>query len=265
GVLFAIVETTSPTAGRHLVTVNPTTGVCTNIGTLTRQFACLAFRLNGVLYGVTGKNGADPKSLFTLNTTTAQESLLFALPNGGGGETIAFHPNGLLYHSSGGTPPPAVFESVNVDTQVVTPISSTSDPECFSMGYFHGQLFGSDYNSDLYSVDIATGVRTPVGAMADQLPQTPQNARNRGLAFVSIVYVDDDWAAVPNGTDPDGAGPATAMGFDAFATITEGVNAVATGGIVEVHSGTYPENVDTTTKAVNLSAGASPGQVTING
>src|SRR5205085_3464552 len=79
------------------------------------------------------------------------------------------------------------------------------------------------------------------------------------------VYVDDDWAAVPDGTDPDGAGPATAMGYDAFATIQEGINGVVTAGTVQIHSGTYTENVDATTKAVSLSAGASPGQVTING
>jgi hypothetical protein len=58
-----------------------------------------------------------------------------------------------------------------------------------------------------------------------------------------VVYVDDDWAAVPNGTDPDGAGPATEMGFDAFATVQGGVTGVAPGGTVNVASGTYPEQV----------------------
>src|ERR1041385_5324968 len=66
-----------------------------------------------------------------------------------------------------------------------------------------------------------------------------------------IVYVDDDWSSVPNGDDPDGAGPATAMGFDAFTTIGAGVNAVANPGTVIVYPGTYTENV-TTTKTLSL-------------
>ena len=67
----------------------------------------------------------------------------------------------------------------------------------------------------------------------------------------AIVYVDDDWASVPNGDDPDGAGPATAMGFDAFATIGAGVNGVANPGTVIVYPGSYTDNV-TTTKTLTL-------------
>ena len=71
------------------------------------------------------------------------------------------------------------------------------------------------------------------------------------LAAASVVYVDDDWVAVPNGTDPDGIGPATEMGFDAFATIQGGINAVATGGQVIVAAGSYVEN-PTITRAMTL-------------
>ena len=55
----------------------------------------------------------------------------------------------------------------------------------------------------------------------------------------STVYVDDDWAAVTPGTDPDAGGPATNFGCDSFATIQGGVGGVATGGTVIVYSGTY--------------------------
>ncbi len=60
---------------------------------------------------------------------------------------------------------------------------------------------------------------------------------------VTDVYVDDDWDAVAWGDDPDGIGPATAMGVDAFYTIQDGVDAVADGGTIHVYDGTYLESV----------------------
>ena len=59
----------------------------------------------------------------------------------------------------------------------------------------------------------------------------------------AAVYVDDDFAGAVIGTDPDGAGPATAFGFDAFLTIQAGVGVVSDGGVVHVAPGTYVETV----------------------
>ncbi len=53
------------------------------------------------------------------------------------------------------------------------------------------------------------------------------------------VYVDDDWAALADGEDPDGAGPAAAIGFDAFATLQAAIDAVLGGGAVHVEPGSY--------------------------
>jgi hypothetical protein len=78
----------------------------------------------------------------------------------------------------------------------------------------------------------------------------------------SVVYVDDDFTG-PAGSDPDGAGPATAIGYDAFPTIQGGVNGVASGGTVNVAAGTYHEDVNVN-KAVNLN-GAGAGVVTVSG
>ncbi len=66
-----------------------------------------------------------------------------------------------------------------------------------------------------------------------------------------VVYVDDDWISVPLGTDPDG-GPSTAMGYDAFATVQEGLNAVAAGGIVNVLEGDYLEDVSIVSNGTRL-------------
>ncbi len=59
----------------------------------------------------------------------------------------------------------------------------------------------------------------------------------------SIVYVDDDFAALAYGADPDGAGPIHAVGCDAFGTVQAGIDAVADGGAVLVFGGTYAENL----------------------
>ena len=54
------------------MTVNPATGVCTDVGPLSQAIASLAFRSNGVLYAVSGQNGANPETLFTLDTSQAR-------------------------------------------------------------------------------------------------------------------------------------------------------------------------------------------------
>jgi hypothetical protein len=182
GTLFAVIKTSADIGNdRRLVTINPTTGVATNIGNLGDNFSSLAFRSNGVLYGVVGDGGINSETLWTINTSTASTTFVMPFGNGADGETIAFHPNGLLYHSSGnGT---AVFESVNVDTQTVTPIGTASG-EMFGMGYHPllAQLLGSDIGSQLFSIDINTGARIFLGSMSDQL-----SGDNRALAFVAAV------------------------------------------------------------------------------
>ncbi|MCL4201914.1 MAG: right-handed parallel beta-helix repeat-containing protein, partial [Pirellulaceae bacterium] len=60
---------------------------------------------------------------------------------------------------------------------------------------------------------------------------------------VPVTYVDDDWAGAIPGSDPDGAGPATSFGVDAFATINAAIDHVCAGGTVNVAAGTYAENV----------------------
>jgi len=58
---------------------------------------------------------------------------------------------------------------------------------------------------------------------------------------LTTAYVDDSWSAVALGTDPDGAGPAMKYGFDSFDSITEGIDAVISGGSVNVAAGSYNE------------------------
>ena len=57
----------------------------------------------------------------------------------------------------------------------------------------------------------------------------------------TTVYVDDSWVGTTPGTDPDGMGPATSFGFDAFDTIQGGIDGVASDGTVIVYEGNYPQ------------------------
>ncbi|MDT7605283.1 MAG: hypothetical protein QOF61_3280, partial [Acidobacteriota bacterium] len=79
----------------------------------------------------------------------------------------------------------------------------------------------------------------------------------------NVVYVDDDFTG-PDGADPDGAGPATEKGYDAFRKIQEGVSAVAAGGTVNVYAGTYNEDVAISNAGLSL-VGIGAGTKTVLG
>ena len=64
-----------------------------------------------------------------------------------------------------------------------------------------------------------------------------------GFGRFNDTFVDDDWAFLANGTDPDGMGPAIAIGCDSFASIQLAIDAVNDGGTVHIASGTYGENL----------------------
>jgi CSLREA domain-containing protein len=93
-------------------------------------------------------------------------------------------------------------------------------------------------------------------------PQGVGTITNDDVPPPAVVYVDDDWANVSPGADPDGPGPATDFGYDSFATVQGGVDGVAANGTVIVHAGSYPEQV-TISKSLMLS-GAGQASTFIN-
>ena len=52
-------------------------------------------------------------------------------------------------------------------------------------------------------------------------------------------YVNASWAGTTPGTDPDGSGPATSFGTDAFATLPAAIAAAGTDDTVSIATGTY--------------------------
>ena len=73
-------------------------------------------------------------------------------------------------------------------------------------------------------------VKNPPEVLADSSPLPFTVGRP------SVVYVNGAWTGLPPGTCPDGA---HYIGYDAFAVIQDGVNAVADAGTVYVAAGTY--------------------------
>lgn len=107
---------------------------------------------------------------------------------------------------------------------------------------FFGIRVGEPYN-DGYTENIDAvkfGTTAPTLKHFNFDPQAP------------VTYVNGTWAGTTAGADPDGAGPATNYGYDAFDTIQGGINGVAVGGTVNVAAGNYPESVSLNKAGVSL-------------
>jgi hypothetical protein len=89
-------------------------------------------------------------------------------------------------------------------------------------------------------------------AFVAQLLDTPT-----ALPAPQTVYVNPAWANVPPGADPDGSGPATAMGVDAFATPQPAIDAVAPGGTVNLAAGTYSGGLNLNKSVILQGAGSA--------
>ncbi|NIO40209.1 MAG: hypothetical protein GTO41_08445, partial [Burkholderiales bacterium] len=81
----------SDTTVRLLATVDPTSGVATEIGNPGLAIATIAIAADGTLYAVTGDGAVPPHTLFSIDKTTANPTQLLALTDNGQGEAIAFN------------------------------------------------------------------------------------------------------------------------------------------------------------------------------
>ena len=167
GEVYAILKL--GTGGRSLVTLDTTTGIATLIGATGDVISTIAFDSTGVLYGVTGENGANPETLHTVSLVDASVTVVMALGNGADGEALGYNPNdGLFYHLSG---PAAVFESIDVSLMAVVGIALSGDAinEGTAMTWddVAGTIWLVDLDDNLLTLTTA-GVTTLIGGMDHQ-------------------------------------------------------------------------------------------------
>ena len=173
---------------RYLGTIDPATGVITEVGDLGDNVANITFA-NGVLLGVTGDGAGVAETLFSINTTTAAMTLLTPLGNGNDGESIEFNPDdGLLYHWSGWGAP-ITMESINPFTSVITPITLSGGVlENVGASTYIGnnEFLISDVNNGGLKYVTTTGVVTLTSNTTDTF---------KGMVFADNASVTNTTAA----------------------------------------------------------------------
>jgi len=201
GELFGIIKVAG-FSGRVLATIDPLTGVATNIGDTGDKFADIAFDPAGNLYGVTGDGATVASTLFTIDTATAVSTLVVAFGAGTDGEVIAFNPvDGMMYHHSGRDTDPA-YQKVDLNTLVITDItrSGFNFDEVFGMVWDHdaGHFLLTNLDQELVSV-TADGFAT-------QIATGLSYGYNRGLALpppLRVAHMVDPFSPTLRTIDPD--------------------------------------------------------------
>ena len=81
------------------------------------------------------------------------------------------------------------------------------------------------------------------------------------LSAAPVVYVNSAWAGSATGSDPGTLGAGNSFGYDEFADIQDGVNAVAAGGTVEVDNGSYSQSNIVVSQAMTIQGQSQSGVV----
>ncbi len=113
----------------QLCTVDLDTAETTVVGSFaSHMFRDLTFDSTGQLYGVTGGDGVDFDSLFKIDKTSGVTTFVAAL-SGYSSHGIAFDPSqpDLLFHFAIADPGQLVFETIDLETNVLTLISLEGD------------------------------------------------------------------------------------------------------------------------------------------
>ncbi|MFK7969522.1 MAG: HYR domain-containing protein [Bacteroidia bacterium] len=120
GAIYATVNVGSPSS--RLATLDPKSGVLTDIGGLGDRFSSITFDPNGRLFGVTGNGATVAETLYEINSATAAVSTLALIGSGTQGHVISFNnADGHIYYASGLTT--VSFSKIDTTSFLQTPIS----------------------------------------------------------------------------------------------------------------------------------------------
>lgn len=192
GKLWAILSLTGQ-YGRELVTIDPGTGIATDISDTSEKIATITFDSSGTLFGVTG---SEAPALWIINKLDASLTGGTSLENGINGQAISFSPSdNLIYHASGNSP--AIFEKFGTSVATIDAIPISGDPyyEVTALVYNPSNtflaaagVFPANKNKDraLYRFN-ASGEVTKIGNL---------NHLSKGLAFAPAA-VDPAGGAIP--------------------------------------------------------------------
>jgi len=138
-----------------------------------------------------------------------------------------------------------VYTSVDINQKLLADGSSASNGTC-SGWYRLGDIFSLS-PGDYVELTVENGT-TDGNLVADT------------VAFVDLseIWIDDDWSGNSVGDD---LGDGKIFGYNAFATIQEGIDAVAESGTVDVAVGTYTEQLTIVDKALTLTGESKTGVV----
>jgi hypothetical protein len=201
GTIYAVVRVTAGQTPRRLATLDPATGVLTDIGSLGDAFSQITFDPAGTLYGVTGDGATVPETLFQINPADATTTLDMTLGNGADGEVVAFVPRRL-----GGTlTVPAVggiatFTNLHVDQLGTGYVVTASSPGLGSDSTPAFDVGGVVLASATVQFETALGTVGEVGGTAQlTLELSAAQAHNMPV----FITIDPTSTATAGGATPD--------------------------------------------------------------
>jgi PKD repeat protein len=180
-----VIMKVSGVSGRVLGKMDLATGACTQVGNLGDNFSSIAFDETGQLYGLTGDGATVSETVYLVDKTNGNKTLLTALGNGADGEVMCYNPfNKLMFHWSGnGT---VIYEKFQKTAPfTVTGISgSLGGGETFgALNLGPNRFLISTINSNFRYVDTLGVASNTFGSMPDDM---------RGLVMPPAFTFSDD-------------------------------------------------------------------------
>lgn len=207
GELFAVARFSN--GQRTLVKLNPSTWTMQTIGAPGFNLSDIAFRRDGILYGIAGNNSPAPGLLYTLNLSSGAATTTGISGSSGNGHSLAFLPGtDLLFHSHG-----SALEVIDTANGTKVTIRSSGLPEFNSMIYdvAGGRLLGESFGT-LYALDPNTGQSTVLVGSAGTIAglarlSTANDRNNNGIPddcdIANGTSRDCNHNGIPDEAEPD--------------------------------------------------------------